>query len=75
MTSVTAIMYLAATVHLVLSFYVNWIANFEQHGADGDGLDTDINNFRDPKQYSQVALEMVNVSSTSTASARRRNES
>ncbi|KAK7677374.1 hypothetical protein QCA50_019705 [Cerrena zonata] len=53
-------MYLAATAHLLLSFYSNFVAIFNQDGAEGDGLDTALNRFRDPKAYSQIALEMVN---------------
>ncbi|KAK7677375.1 hypothetical protein QCA50_019706 [Cerrena zonata] len=60
MIIVTAIMYLAATAHLILSFWTNFVAIFNQDGAENDGLDTDLNNFRDPKPYSQIALEMVN---------------
>ena len=66
MISVTAIMFLSATVHLVLSFYVNYVAVFYQNGAQGDGLNTALNDFRDPKLYSQIALEVVNVRYTSS---------
>lgn len=62
MIAVTSIMYLAATAHLLLSFYSNFVAIFNQDGAEGDGLDTALNRFQDPKAYSQIALEMVNVS-------------
>lgn len=66
MIAVTSIMYLAATAHLLLSFYSNFVAIFNQDGAEGDGLDTALNTFRDPKLYSQIALEMVNVSLSTT---------
>ncbi|KAK7678011.1 hypothetical protein QCA50_018951 [Cerrena zonata] len=55
-----SIMYPSATGHLILSFYSNFVAIFNQDGAESDGLNTDLNNFWDPKSYSQVALEMVN---------------
>lgn len=54
-------MYLSATTHFIVSIYSDFVAIFNQDDVEGVGLD-DPNNFRNQKTYSQVVLEMVNVS-------------
>lgn len=62
MLLMTTVMYLAATAHFFLSFYVIYVSIFNEDGASGDGLNTTVNNFRDPVAYSQIAIEIFNVS-------------
>ena len=64
MLLMTTIMYLAATAHFLLSLYAVYISIFNEDGAKGDGLNTTVNNFRDPVSYSQIAIEIFNVSTS-----------
>lgn len=60
MTILTLLMYGLATAHISLSLYQNLIAFFDQRAADG-GL-TVLNEVNSPLVYSQIAIEVINVS-------------
>ena len=60
MVVLTVLMYGLSTTHVGLSLQQNLIAFFDQHAADGG--DTILNDPNDPLVYSQIAIEVVNVS-------------
>ena len=60
MLVLTLVMYSLSTVHIALSFRQNLIAFFDQHAADG-GLSI-LNDQGNPIVYTQIAVEVINVS-------------
>lgn len=60
MVVLTVLMYALSTTHIALSMRQNLIAFFDQHAADGGH--TILNDPNDPLVYSQIAIEIINVS-------------
>ena len=60
MLILTVSMYSLSTVHIALSLRQNLIAFFDQHAADGDL--SILNDQGNPIVYTQIALEVINVS-------------
>lgn len=61
MVVLTVLMYSLSTTHISLSLRQNLIAFFDQKAANGG--DTVLNKVSDPLVYTQIALEVINVSS------------
>ena len=62
MMTLTALMYSLSTVHIALSCRQNLIAFFDQHAAEGSL--SILNDQGNPIVYVQIAVEVVNVSTS-----------